>query len=478
MSNSFNRHYSLGLGMTFVLLAGGCTLNTPVPPLESADVPSAWQGPVAAEAMVWPELDWWNAFDNEELTSIIAAVQANNFDLENNQRNLRNAQLQLREAGFNLLPTPSVTVGTGARYTETDTGALRNSSSPNQPFDLGASLSYNNILSKPSTYERSLAEYDSRLAQIASSSLNTLGTAASTYFQLLLIRDQLEAATLNVANAEAIAAFVNARVDAGVAVPIDALQQQIQVETQRNNLRSLEQRDLQTRSALALLMGRSVQGFDVSGMTLQTIEVPEVQPGMPSGLLRRRPDLVQAEASLRSQAANVDISYLNLFPNISLTGSFSASSTSLTDLVSDPDTVLSISTNLVQTILDNGQRYRNLEQARNNLESSLSSYRKAVIAAFNDIEVQLNNIQYLEAAEGVAERNLAAAEEAFRIAQVRYQEGVANYETVLRSQDSLFSTRNNYLNTRLQRLNAVLGLYQAMGGGWQVGDSPLLSSAE
>lgn len=453
---------ALALG---TLLLGACV--SPVPELPGTDVPAAWTGPVVAGAAVWPESDWWNSFGNEELSSLIAGVQANNLDLANNQRNLEAAQIALRDAGFNLLPTPVVSIGTGASYTETRAESGDTSGSPNTPFTFGASFTYNDILSKPASYERAVADYDARVAQVADVALNTLGTASSTYFQLLLTRDKVVAAQQNLANAEAIGAIAQARVDAGVAVPIEALQQRIAIERERNNLRSLVQNDLATRSSLALLLGRSVQGFDVTGQTLQDIMVPAVQPGLPSDLLHRRPDLVQAEAALRSANANIAIVRSDLFPQISLTGGINASSTSLSELVSSPDTVLNISSSLVQTLLDNGQRFRNIDQARLTLENNLASYRKAVLGAFNEVEVLLSNIQLLEALGVVAFDNLGAAEEAFRIAQVRYEEGVADYQTVLQAQNTLFSSRNAWLDNKLLQLNAQVGLFQALGGGWQ-----------
>lgn len=467
---TMNAGYKQLLPGVAVLLLGGCAFNSSVPELPASDVPDQWVSPMVENSPVWPAADWWNNFENDELSQIIQLVQSNNFDLENNERNLRNARITLREAGFNLLPTPSVTLGTGAVYTETDIDGVEDTSSPNQDIELGGNLNYNNILSKPATWDRAQATYDSSVAQHASTVLNTLGTAASTYFQLLFTRDQIEAARQNVENAQEIYEIIQAQVDAGVAVPINALNQQITIESQRSNLRNLIQRDLAARASLALLTGQSVQDFDVEGSTLENIGVPAVQPGLPSELLRRRPDLVQAEAGLRGANANVDIAYINLFPQISLTGSFNASSSSLSEVVSSPDTVLNISANLVQTLLDNGQRYRNLEQQRLNLENALSSYRKAVIGAFNDVEVQLSNIEALEEQVEVARRNLEAAEESFRIAQVRYEEGVADYQTVLNSQNSLFSTRNAYYNTKLSQLNAVVSFYQALGGGWQAGE--------
>jgi len=430
-------------------------------------VPEQFLGPIVEDAELWPETDWWTAFNDIELSSIVSQVQENNLDLENNRRNLESAQIALREAGFNLLPTPIVSLGTGASYRETRIDGLDNSGSPNQPFELGANFTYNDILSKPATYDRAVADYDFRVAQVADVALNTLGTAASTYFQLLLTRDKIEASLQNVENAEAIYRIAQARVDAGVAVPIEALQQQIALERERNNLRSFIQNDLATRSSLALLLGRTVQEFDVAGQTLQEIEVPAVKPGLPSELLTRRPDLVQAEANLRSARASVDIVKTDLFPQISLTGGINGSSTSLSELVSDPDRIISINANLIQTLLDNGQRFRNIDQATITMENSLNNYRRAVIGAFNDVEVLLSNIQLLQAQGIVAFQNLQAAEEAFRIAQLRYEEGVADFQTVLTSQNTLFSTRNSYLDNKLLQLNAMIGLFQALGGGWQ-----------
>jgi outer membrane protein, multidrug efflux system len=102
----------------FVLLAlAGCAGT--VPPLPLTDVPQEWTGPRESEAAIWPSSDWWNSFANEELSAIVDQVQANNLDLANNRRNLEAAQIALREAGFNLLPSPVVTLGTGASYNET-----------------------------------------------------------------------------------------------------------------------------------------------------------------------------------------------------------------------------------------------------------------------------------------------------------------------------------------------------------------------
>jgi len=455
-----------------VLLAlSACAVMEP-PPLPESDVPQNFIGPVVEGSAIWPNTDWWNNFHDAELSAFIEEVKANNLDLANNRRNLESAQIALREAGLARWPTPQLTIGDATGYSRTSLdGATVSSGNENEATRLAATFTYSNILTKPATYARDLTDYDSELAQSADVAMNTLGTATSTYFQLLLIRDRIVAARQNLDNAEVIGRIAQARVDAGVSVPIDALQQQIQIEQQRTALQSLIQADLAARASLALLVGRHVQGFDITGQTLQDVEVPRVQPGVPSELLMRRPDLYQAEMNLRGSAINVSIVRRSLFPNISLTASATQSSFDLANVLSSPaQTTAGLTASVVQLLLDNGQRHRNIELSKLSLESSLAVYRRTVLSAFNEIEVALASIQLLEEQAAVAASSLAAAEESFRIAEVRYREGVADFETVLVSQNSLFSTRNSFLDNKLQRLNAILSFYQALGGGWTAGD--------
>jgi outer membrane protein TolC len=210
-----------------------------------------------------------------------------------------------------------------------------------------------------------------------------------------------------------------------------------------------------------------VQDFNVSATTLDDVLVPEIQPGLPSSLLNRRPDVVQAEANLKLSRADVDLARLAYLPNISLTGSVRLASDSLGDLLGDGTTTVSASAGLVQLILDNGSRGRNVERQRLELESALANYRETVIAAFNDIDVSLGNIELLRALGEVAAEDLKRAEESFRIAEARYREGVDDFQTVLISQNQLFDTRNSYFDNKLAQLNAAIAFYQSLGGGWQ-----------
>lgn len=402
---------------------------------------------------------------------MILTIEEKNLDLANNRRNLERAQIALRDAGFDLFPTPVVEVGAATRYAGAKVAGGDYSDSSTNSADLSLSVVYADILSKPSAYSAAVSRYQSSVALAADTRLNTLGTAASTYFRILLLRDRIDAARLNLKNAEGIARIIDARVRAGTVAPIDGLQQRIAVQRQANSVRSLMQDELAARSSLALLIAESVNDVSVEATSLQEINLPQVRPGLPAELLVRRPDIVQAEADLRISRANIDLVRTTFLPNISLTGSASLLGDSIGDLLDADDAAASASASIVQTLLDNGARRRNLARSKLDLETSLADYRKTVIAAFNEIEVSLANIELLDALAQFATDDLGRAEEAFRIAEVRYREGVDDYQTVLTAQNTLFGVRNNYYDNKLARLNAIIALYQALGGGWSADSS-------
>ena len=394
--------------VVYAALSSGCA-TTPLPPLPEGDVPDAWQQ-MDVTSDVWPGLDWWSAFESEELQHIMVLLEERNLNLANNARNLQLAQLNLRDAGFDLLPTPVVDFQAASAYSGSKPGSGGDySDSGSESYSFGAGLVYADILSKPADWAAARARYDSVVALAADVRLNTLGTAASTYFRVLLLR-----------------------------------------------------------ASLALLLADSVNDIEVQAASLSDVKVPEVAPGLPSSLLTRRPDIAQAESNLRVSRANVDLARLAFLPDISISGSASLFSSSLSDLLSNGDLSVNATASVAQLIFDNGARSRNVERSRLLLESALADYRQTVISAFNEIEVALGNLELLEALGAVAETDLRRAEEAFRIAEVRYREGVADYQTVLVSQVSLFSTRDNFLNNKLARLNAVIAFYQSLGGGWEV----------
>lgn len=465
-----NRKLRLSILAVSITALAACA-RTPVPDIDAADVPADWDGPLAPGADLWPNIDWWNNFGSAELTAYMEEVKRSNLDFQTNLRNLRAAEIQLRQAGFDLWPTPNVQLSTGTTTSSQSlVGGGSSGGGQTNGFNLSLGVQTGNILSKPLNYERALNDYTSRQAQISQTALSTMTTAATQYFTLLAIRDQRRVYLNNLETERQTLQFTQAEVDAGVAVPIDLLSSQISVQETENQLLSSAQQEYQTLASLALLVGRGVEGFNLEGQSLQEITVPAVQPGLPSELLMRRPDLVQAEMTLRNAAISVDSARLAFFPSISMNLTGSASSPTLVNIISDPaSTAVTLGTSLGLTLLDNGSRKRTLETQRLNLESSLASYRTTIIRAFNDINIQLRNIELIQAQGAVNVQQLVASEEGERLSRVRYEAGATNFLTLLNSQRQLFQARQSVLNNRQQQLTAILNLYTALGGGWEMG---------
>ncbi|VUD68892.1 Outer membrane protein OprM [Thalassocella blandensis] len=454
--------------LPFAIFAGlqGCA--TALPELPSTDVPQNWQSEQSQESpsnIEWPEVNWWAQFNSTELITLLDEVRLYNFDLANNRRNLDIAQLTLKNAGIDLWPTPSVSIAANSQYTNIEGDGISGNSS--ETATAAATLSYTDILSKPTNYDQAKATYSSSLANAVDTALSTFCTAANAYFQYLLIQDQITAATQNLTNASEILAIAEAKANAGTTTRIDVLQQRIAVEQQRNTLKNLDQNALSIRASLALLTGVNLRKLQLLGDTLNQVDTPEIHSGVPSDLLTRRPDIVQAEAQLRSARADVDLARLAYLPKISLTAGGYATSTSLSALLNSPAKSVEATASLVQSVLDNGSRRRATKQSRLLLENALSNYRKTVIGAFNEVEVTLGNLALRQSQEHVAKEDLERAEESFRIAQVRYRAGADDYQTMISTQNTLFDVRTTYLQNKYNRLTSLISLYQALGGGWQ-----------
>ena len=443
-----------------VALLAGCA-STPLPELPADDVPDGWHGATRDEA--WPARDWWPAFDSGELLDLIERVRANNLELANTERILRTAELALIDAGLDRFPSLTIDAGARQSYAGTRPRDGDYTDGGSDAVDLTVGVDYSDVLARRPRFAAATARYESSLARAADARLRIVAAAAAGYFRILLLRDRIAAGQQNLAHAEAIERIVRARVDAGTALASEGLRQRIVVRRQANALRTLELDVLRARASLALMVGESVWDFDVEGQTLADLAVPAVAPGLPSDLLLRRADIVQAEAALREARADVDLARLKFLPRISLTGGGGLAST-------ETAATVGATASLALQIFDLGRRGRGLEASRLRLESMLDDYRRTVIGAFNDVEVALADIDLLGSLGEVLAEDVVLAEESLRIVEARYREGVQEFEALLGAQDTLYGARNALLDNKLATLLAVIDLYTALGGGWRRAD--------
>lgn len=450
------RSKNLFLVSACALALSGCIAMTPAPRLVQGDVPAAFENTPAGNLPIWPETDWWKNFSSTELDSLIAETQSDNLDLAAAELRVLQADARVRQAGSSLLPTVGVSAGA-------------NRSLDRSNFDVGLGVNYELDLwgRNRDLLAASVASGKATRADRETVALTATTGTATTYFQLLSLRERLAIARLNLETAQAVLMVTEARVNDGIATPLELAQQRAQIAGIQANIPQLEQQELATRAGLATLLGKPPEGFQVAGQDVESIALPDVAPGLPSDLLIRRPDIVAVEAGLEAAHANVAAARAAMLPSISLTGSGGIASVALGSLITNPATSLSIGASLAQTIFDAGRLEAQTEEARYREQELLANYRNVTVTAFSEVETSLGAVANLTEQYGYQTEQETQSETAFNIAQVRYREGVADYLTVLDAQRTLYSARDQLGQIKLARLQAIVALYKALGGGWE-----------
>ncbi len=462
--------------IALAVAAAGC--QTPVPQvLAPKYVPSNFTAPTARVSQVWPSAAWWQGFGSPELNGLIVTAQTENLDFAAATARVLQAEAQSGIAGSALFPSvslqglaqrsrngvSSLTTGTGSTGTPVPVKGFTSNA-----FGITLDASYElDIWGKAQANLRAadqLVLASSYAQQVVALTVTT--GVATTYLDVLGLRERLAIAHQNVDAATRILAIVQAKVANGVSSRLDLAQQEATLAGLEATIPALEEQEREARYALAILLGRLPEGFDVAGQNLDGITTPVVAPGLTSELLRRRPDVAQAEADLASAHANVDAARDAFFPQIGLTGSGGFTSTAISALLKNSALGWSIGANLLQTIFDGGLLQSELDLSKGQQEELVATYRSTVLNAFSDVETTLGQVSSLADQERLKTEQVNAAAEAFRISELQYREGVTDLLNVLTAQQILFSAQDQLVQIKLARIQADVGLYKALGGGW------------
>lgn len=431
-------------------------------------MPSAWAESGAQD--VAPDTasltrDWWRGFGSAELSGLIDAALRASPEMEIAAERVRQAEAQVRIAGATLFPALNFSAGTGRRETRPPGGSWGGQNSSSATFGASYEIDlWGRIASGVRSAEASLSatRFDQETVR-----LTLVAGVASGYFQVLSLRGRLAIARENLVIAERVLKVVDARARNGAASALDLARQRAAVLTLRTSIPLLELQERQTLYALAILTGRTPEGFDAAGASVAALAVPRVAPGLPADLLARRPDLASAEAQLASANANVAVARAALLPGISLTGSAGLASNVLINFLSAPTAAVALGASLLQSIFDGGRLRGQVDAAASRERELLENYRKSVLAALADAEGALASVGRAAEQETLQAQVGEQARIALRLAEIRYREGVDDLLTVLDAQRTLFQTEDQLAQVRLSRLQASLGLFKALGGGWR-----------
>ena len=223
--------------------------------------------------------------------------------------------------------------------------------------------------------------------------------------------------------------------------------QRAALATVEKTVPELEQTQREATAALAALLGRPPEGFSITGGALESLQEPVVGPGLPSELLRRRPDVFTAEANLQSASADVVAARAALFPSLSLTAAGGVQNPALNAAITSLSGVgptLNLGASITQPIFNAGRLRAARDEARAKEQELATSYRSAIVAALVDVENSLSAIHHLNAARAFEEETVAQSERAFEGARLRYKAGNGDFLSVLEAQRTLYAVRDQY----------------------------------
>jgi outer membrane protein TolC len=211
----------------------------------------------------------------------------------------------------------------------------------------------------------------------------------------------------------------------------------------------------------------------VKAQGIGDLQVPAIDPGLPSSLLVRRPDLASAEAQLAAANADVAAARAAMLPTITLTGTAGLATTALTSIATGGTTAaIGIAASMLQPIFDGGRLRGQKAIAESRERELVETYRKAILSAFADVEEALAATSRLGQQEQLQTNVQTEAQESRRLAEIRYKAGADDLLTVLDAQRTLFAAQDGVAQVSLSRLQAAVSLYKALGGGWNEAAAP------
>jgi NodT family efflux transporter outer membrane factor (OMF) lipoprotein len=444
------------------LLLSACAAppSPPLPDAAAVTPPIAWRG---ASDVVGPPPDpqWWRGFGDATLAQLVELAMASNTDIATAVARLAEARAQAALARAQL--NPSLDVGATASRTRTlsaVTGQPVESSSAQPQLTLAYEIDLFGRLADLN--EASRAAY---LASATARDATALAVAASTaggYLTLRGLDARLEIARQTLAARVEALRFARSRAEAGYTSQLELRQAQVEYETAVQLVPQLQLAVARQENALRLLLG-DVPGDIPRGATLLAMRLPSVPAGLPADVLRRRPDLAQAEYTLAATDATLSATRKQFLPTVRLT---STAGVLLLNSLSDPTTLWTLGGSVLAPLFSGGRLQAQVDTAVARRDQAALAYRRTALIAFREVEDALAGVDRLaeQSASLVRQRDLLS--DTLRLATSRYRAGYATYLEQLDAQRGLLGAELSLLQARADLLNAAVSLYQAMGGGW------------
>jgi multidrug efflux system outer membrane protein len=452
----------------------GCTL-APKYQRPALPVSQAWPTDTAPAAApnstnAAADIGWRDFFHDPRLQQLIGDALTNNRDLRVAVLNVEVARAQYRIQRAALFPQVDAT-GNYTRQRSPSFLLFPGESVVNSQYnvDLGTASYELDLFGRIRSLKRqALENYFATHEAQRNAQIALIAQVALEYLTAAELDEQLATARQTLATVQSAYDLNRQSYDAGSASELDVRSAEAQVASARVSVAAYEQQRYQAGHALALLLGETpptnlppVQSLDSQAL------VADLPAGLPSDLLQRRPDILEAEHQLQAANANIGAARAAFFPAIKITANAGFSSDQLSSLFASGSGTWLFNPQITIPIFTAGANKANLDVANLNKRIEIANYEKAIQTAFREVADALSARASLDEQLDGQQKLVAAEQGRYDLADARYRNGVDNYLTVLSAQQDLYTAQENLVALQYSRLANLITLFQALGGGWQ-----------
>jgi NodT family efflux transporter outer membrane factor (OMF) lipoprotein len=471
--------------VSIVLLLGACTTVGPDFEEPEAPVAPAWyQEERDGLTSSGTELvAWWEIFEDPRLNRLVEEAHRANNNLEIAAVRILESRAQLGIATGLQWPQGQAVSGSAAYVSPSEAGGPAEGFTD---FNLGAGISWEidfwgryqrGIESANAALLAAMAEYDDVLVLLTAQ-------VAQTYATIRLTEEQLRIAHQNIEIQRRSYEIVEVLARRGEKAALDEQQSLTLLLSTEATVPKLEATLQQTKNALSTLLGRPPG--DLSEYLGEEGALPPIPDdlvvGIPADLLRRRPDVRAAELDAMAQNAQIGVATADLYPSFSLFGFLGISAagpgTDAGDLFSADSLNWNLGGSFIWPFLNYGRIRNNIRVQDARLQQALIAYRESVIQAAREVEDAMATYVGTIEQDVILRRAVESAQRSNELSMLRYKEGLSDYQRVLDAQQSLFGQQGRYIDNRGAAVLAVVDLYKALGGGWEIHGGTYTMSSE
>ncbi|MEO0031652.1 MAG: hypothetical protein RIS94_1410 [Pseudomonadota bacterium] len=444
-----------GLAMMVAACAGPRVATAP---MAAVQPPSQWRTAVPAGATL--EQGWWNRFGDPALAALVDRAIVANSDVGIAVARIRDARAQEALARSALLPTFDAGAGVSRARTVNAFG---------NPSEQTAGQPQVQVAWEADLFGRLGDQVAAARAGLAASEaardatrLSVAAATASGYITLRALDARLDVARATLAARATSLALIRRRTDAGYSPRLEQAQAEAEYQATAQIVPALQLAVTRQENALRLLLGETPGGV-ARGLPLSALVEPPVPAFLPAELLRRRPDVAQAEFQLASTDSALAAARKRFLPQVRLSASAGAA---FSTLLADPITLWSVGGSILAPLFEGGRLTAQAESAAAQRDLAAFAYRRAALTAFREADDAMGAVLRTDEQVRVLSAQRDALAEAFRLAANRYREGYSPLLEQLDAQRGLLAAELALIQARADALSARVTLYQALGGGW------------